>query len=212
MPDASTSFVLRDERHVKDWIGDDPSISLPSTDEVRPSSCPDCGAPARPPGEGLNLYGHGIRARTILGPLSFDDFTAGSPQRRTILIRRFRCQVCHTTMTVVPRQVRPYGVYLTLAVVGAFALWLYHPDGLPIEVVRAWISPRETDYPGWLQLRRWAKGAHHLPDISQANSRAPPRLFAASVVQQVAAQSPAGRDLAVWKRSVWQLAGADRPS
>lgn len=209
MPDASTFFVLRDPRCVKEWTENSPSDDLPSTDDVRPSNCPDCGAAARPPGGGLNLHGHGIRSRTVLGPLSFQEFVEGSPKRRTIRIRRFQCQVCKTTMTVVPREVRPYGLYVTLAVVGAFALWVYHPDDLPIETVRDWISPEGTDYPGWFQLRRWADGAPGLLDISRPNSRAPPRGFAASVVQQIAATSPERRDLPVWKRAIWQLTEPD---
>ena len=93
----------------------------------------------------MNLDGHGSRPRTSLGPLSLDDFVAGSP--RTILVRRVRCQFCQTTMTVVPRQFRRYGLYLTRAVVGAFALWVYHPDSLPIEVVGARPSATPSSQP-----------------------------------------------------------------
>jgi len=109
-------------------------------------------------------------------------------------------------MTVVPRDVRPYGLYGTLAVVAAFALWGFHPDDLPIETVRAWVSPLGTDYPGWLQLRRWADDAHRLPEISSGQPRSPPEQFARSVVQQIAASSPDGREFPLWKRAVWQAA------
>jgi len=86
-------------------------------------------------------------------------------------------------------------------------LTLLATDGrVTIETVRAWVSPLGTDYPGWLQLRRWADDAHRLPEISSGQPRSPPEQFARSVVQQIAASSPDGREFPLWKRAVWQAA------
>ena len=200
MPDASTCFVLRSDVCVKEWIEE-----MPSTEDVRPSRCPDCEVAAAPPGQNLNLHGHGTRERLVLGPVSFQAFLAASPKRVTVQIRRYQCQVCETTMTVLPRQVRPHCLYLDLAVVGALAMWVHQPFGFQVDSIRAWISPQVTDSSGWRQMRRWAAGAHRLPHLERPAPRGPPDEAAANLVGQIAALGPERREWPVWKRAVWQL-------
>gem|GEM_PF-3374106 len=200
MPDASTNFVLRADVCVKEWMKE-----IPSTEDVRPSRCPNCEVAAAPPGQNLNLHGHGTRERLVLGPISFQAFLAASPERVTVQIRRYQCQVCETTMTVLPRQVRPHCLYLDLAVVGALALWVHQPFGFRVDSIRAWISPQVTDSSGWRQMRRWARGAHRLCEVAQPTPRGPPDEVAADLVGQIAALGPERREWPVWKRAVWQL-------
>ncbi len=53
---------------VKTWMKNRPSVEA-----VRPGSCPRCGVDNQPLGDRLNLHDHGVRLRTLWGPMAPED-------------------------------------------------------------------------------------------------------------------------------------------
>lgn len=152
---SSAPKVIISDVDVKDWHDQTPSV-----DRVRPLCCPRCDAPARPVGEPLQLWGHGIRERLCLGALRFGQ----APQRLVIEVRRFLCQRCERTCTVVPRGVCPGRVYLVATIAWALACWALSVDEPSAATVRRRLSPTQKSphQPArrdWSQLRRWTKAA-----------------------------------------------------
>ena len=99
-------------------IEPDPVVlaDLPEIDLVRPAACPRCAHPARAGGR-LHLYGHGPRWRSVVIPGS----GLGRCRFVTCWVRRFRCQRCERTCSVLPD-----GVLLgfTYSVASMIAVWL----------------------------------------------------------------------------------------
>lgn len=158
---------------------------LPSTDTARPGRCPSCDAPSRVLGRHLNLVGHGVRDRQLLGPLE----PYAPPQEMLITVRRFRCVSCGAVCTVGPRGLVAYARYTSAAMAFALALWA---SGLTEAQVREQVSPflvvglAAADQ--WASLRRWAANgpvaatlrarARALLDLLLASSAVPADLAA----------------------------------
>ena len=139
---------------------------LPDIDLVRPAACPHCDQPARAGGR-LHLYGHGPRTRSVVIPGP----ELGRCRLVTCWVRRFLCQACEKTFSVLPD-----GVLLgfTYSVASMIAAWLgitSRPvgEGLSHEEVYALQGVdrlrREAHRSGrkrWRALKRWAD--RHLAD------------------------------------------------
>lgn len=159
---SSAPTVTISEVDVKEW-----SSETPSVERVRPSRCPRCDAAARPVGEPLQLWGHGIRERLCLGALCFGE----EPERLVVEARRYLCQRCERTCTVVPRGVCPGRVYLITTIVWALACWTLSADKPSAAAVRRRLSPTQNSphrpaRRDWAQLRRWAKAADLDADLA----------------------------------------------
>ena len=129
-------------------------LKTPTVQQARPARCPRCGAASCPLGGQIQLQGHGLRERQVLGPQSPDD----TPTEETLMGRRYRCIVCTAVITVVPCEIRARWQYSAAAISFALALW-----GLALATaseVRKRISPRPkhgaSGIVNWKTLRRWA--------------------------------------------------------
>lgn len=134
--------------NVKKWATD-----VPSAEAVRPHCCSRCGAASRPLGAAVVLVGHGLRERQVRGPV--EPFAV--PQLRTILVRRYRCRLCHGVTTVLPRGLAARRHYSASAI--GLSLCLYGMQGLSLretrQLVCAWrigFNPdRWTTLPSWVE-------------------------------------------------------------
>jgi len=146
----STTRIVYAELDVKSW-----NARFPTTEEVRPASCPSCGAASRPAGGRIVLHGHGLRVRDQWGPA---DATA-PPSVGEVGCRRYRCQRCGAVLQVVPRGVLRRRLYSAAAVALALALW--GVEGFAPAEVRRRVSPWRrvgaTAAGSWMSLRRWAR-------------------------------------------------------
>lgn len=146
----SHGSVIQSAIDLKTWIAQTPTVA-----EARPAVCPGCGAAGCPFGGRIQLHGHGLRERQVLGPLG----PGAAAADVVIAARRYRCVLCGTLLLVVPREVLPRRRYSASAIGFALAFW-----GLvqaTASAVRDWISPatvRGFDaMTGWVTLRRWAR-------------------------------------------------------
>ena len=156
MPSSKTNVVISGV-DVKEWID-----KIPSVDRLRPDRCPHCKGAARPVGESLKLWGHGLRDRQFLGLFEWE----GDATSITIEIRRFLCRHpdCGCTITVLPRRACPRRCYFLCTIVLAVALWglgdrstrsvrcRLSADRLADHhtLWRCW--PQLLDWAGWLKL------------------------------------------------------------
>lgn len=135
---------------IKSWIERPPSV-----EEARPSHCPFCQAASRVVGEPLGLHGHGLRERQLRGPLGLEQ----EPQLCGVQVRRYLCQRCGATVTVVPQGVLPRRLFSASAI--GLALCLWGLMRLCAKKVRAKVSPLRhvgaTAAAGWTQLGRWTE-------------------------------------------------------
>lgn len=193
--DRSGKGIIRSAVDVKSWLAETPDVSA-----VRPSHCPFCDAPSRPPGGALGLWGHGLRGRQQRGPLGADD----TPVTVTVEARRYLCVHCDGVCLVVPRSVAPRRHYARAAI--ALALTLYGLCGEPVREVRRRTSPwrvvGDTAQGGWVTLRRWIAAARRgglLAGVPGWSDAATPRQIAERVAQRLVALAPPsarGLDLA----------------
>lgn len=121
--------------------------SLPSVDELRPDSCPDCGALARGSDGRLQLVGHGSYQRQVRG-------RPGPRECLLVWIRRYRCLRCRVTMSVLPDELLPGRIYAA----GAILLALYRTL---IETETAGVARAQFGAPGesndWRALSLWQR-------------------------------------------------------
>lgn len=146
----STPTIVQSDIPIKSWLERTPSV-----EEARPARCPACQAASRVVGEPLGLHGHGLRERQVRGPLLPEQ----EPQLCGVAVRRYLCQRCQATLTVVPQGVLPRRLF-SAATIG-LALCLWGVLGLSAKQVRARVSPLkevgETAAAGWQQLLRWTE-------------------------------------------------------
>jgi hypothetical protein len=144
----SKSSVIQSAVEIKFWIDRTPTV-----DEVRPAACVQCEAASRPLGARLQVIGHGVRQRQVLGPLQ----PGQPPSAVTLLVRRFLCLVCGAVMTVLPQGVLGSRLYCVGAIVMALALWAIH--SLSSAEVRARVSPwnKVADPRQWAMPARWVR-------------------------------------------------------
>ena len=182
----NTQGVIRSGLDVKSW-----AEKLPTPEEVRPACCPGCGAASRPLGGHLVLHGHGVRSRQLRGPTTAD----GTPLTRLVVVRRYRCQRCGATPTVVPAGV--VARYLFSGPAVALALALFGVTGLALAEVRRRVSPwatvGATAAAGWGTLRRWAAAvrAGRLFGVRAVPEGWTARQVAARAATTLAARAPA---------------------
>jgi hypothetical protein len=146
----STTRIVYAELDVKSW-----TARLPTPEEVRPASCPSCGAASRPAGGRIVLHGHGRRTRHQWGP---PDATA-PPDVRELHCRRYHCQRCAAVLQVVPRGVLRRRLYSAASIALALAMWGVE-NFAPAEVRRSvspWRRVGATAAASWASLRRWAR-------------------------------------------------------
>ena len=169
---------------VKSWMQ-----SLPSVCAARPSHCPGCGAAGAPIGGPLGLHGHGVRERTVLGPVRLCD----GPATHRVLGRRYACQRCGAVVVVVPAAVLPRVRYGAVAI--ALSLGLWSSAGDPGWRVREQVSPLGSAgnerLHGWRCLRRWARRASGIWRTVRAGPAvAAARAAALEITRQLAARAP----------------------
>jgi hypothetical protein len=131
---------------VKKW-----AEALPSAERVRPGCCSRCGAASQPLGAGLGLHGHGVRWRQVRGPGGAE----GEPETVTVAVRRYLCQRCGGTTTVLPGGLCARRHYSASAI--GLALCLFGLTGHSVEETRARVCTwREGfDLNRWTTLRQW---------------------------------------------------------
>lgn len=133
------------------------------------------------------VVGHGVRARTIEGPLA-----PGEPPALTDVVgRRYACRACDAVVVVVPRGVARAYRYGLPAIAAALAWWAY--DRVKAATVRERTSTAKTvgasSATRWASLVRWARCAMALfgvepSDLGRTRDRA------ARVAAFVAAHAP----------------------
>jgi hypothetical protein len=120
---------------------------FPSVEDLRPSACPLCKHPARPPGERLGIVGHGTYLRQVLGLLE-------ASKSLVIRVRRYLCRGCWRTISVLPEALLPRRWYAAAAILLALVLSLLLGVAAA-EVRRRLADPGETQ--GWKTLDRWQR-------------------------------------------------------
>ena len=146
----SNQTIVRSAIDVKTWLA-----RVPSVEEVRPGQCPRCAAASRPVGQGLQIWGHGLRDRQSRGPLE----PLGDPVEVTLRVRRYLCRPCRAVIVVVPLGVIAGRLFAAAAI--GLALTLFGVERLPLGKVRQRVSPWQrvgaTAYGSWLAVRRWVR-------------------------------------------------------
>lgn len=103
--------------------------------------------------------GHGIRERTVLGPLEPN----GPAESLTLELRRYRCRDCGAVVVSAPQGVLKGKLYGAMAVAIALSLW--SGERIAGWRIRRRVRPsaREDDeytkWHGWRSLSRWATRA-----------------------------------------------------
>lgn len=148
----SNSRIVHSELDVKSW-----AMATLSCAAARPSRCIVCAAASREPGRALMIVGHGLRPRTVEGPLSPGEASSLTE----VIARRYRCRACKTILVVLPRGVTR-GYRYSLAAIGfALALWSY--QRLSAALTRTRVSMAKvfgaTSATRWRSLHRWTRCA-----------------------------------------------------
>ena len=87
----SQTRIVHCALEVKSW-----ALGPPSCEAARPPRCPACKAASREPGRALVIVGHGLRERTVEGPVMAD----GPPVLTEVMTRRYRCRSCEAVLVV----------------------------------------------------------------------------------------------------------------
>jgi predicted nucleic acid-binding Zn ribbon protein len=171
---------------VERWLRQPPTV-----DEARPATCPACAAPSRPVGQPLGLHGHGTRDRQGWGVARED----ADPEIHVVPVRRYECQRCGVTVTVLPEAMARR--YLYLATTIAAALWRWGRKREPAREVRRALSPLrvvgESTAKRWPSLFRWtAQRVRLWPEVARSVcGSAPVRVQAGQLATALAAWSDA---------------------
>ena len=178
----SKQRIVHSEIDVKRWAAGAPSCAA-----ARPARCPACKTASREPGRNLALVGHGLRQRTLEGPLEAESV----PTVAEIQARRYRCRLCGAIVVVVPRGVAR-GYRYTLGAIGlALALWAY--ERVPAACVRARCSTAKcvgaASATRWASLHRWTGCALALFGVASSHAGTL-RERAARIVTFVASRAP----------------------
>jgi len=143
--------IANQQMQLIDWVDVEPSLwhpeALPDVDDVRPLRCPGCGAPAKQGGR-IVLHGHGRRERQVVVLPALGDTCRVVGECWS---RRYRCTLCGSVPTVLPRGVLPRFLYSALAIVVSFALVGQRPVGEGLSDAEAY------DLQGMNPSRRWTK-------------------------------------------------------
>lgn len=130
---------------------------MPSCAAARPSSCPCCGAAARPIGGRFLVVGHGVVERQVRGPGA----AGQAPEQEVVQLRRYRCRECRAVIVVGPRGLLHRRWYGAGPVAQALALYA---RGATSAAVRVETSPSRvvgtSARERWITLSRWIESAH----------------------------------------------------
>lgn len=180
--ERSAVRIVYSDVEVKLW-----AKSLPSVSAARPEHCPCCGLPGAVVGSPLGLVGHGLRERTLAGPIGAN----GAAEQLSLRLRRYRCRGCGAVVVVAPRGVLRGMLYGAVAVAMALALWA---EGMAGWRVRGRVKSGATDddyarWHGWRSLSRWVDRAGRWwrrlrPGAGERRQRA------RALVTQLAARAP----------------------
>jgi len=161
----------------------------PEIEATRPSCCAQCGVEVGMPGA-LNIHGHGLRERLVLGPTE----PQALPEAISVYLRRFRCIACGHVMTVRPAILARYFLYSTAAI--ALALWLWATVQTTQSTVRALVSPWTARGPSeadrWRSLRRWVGRAGDVLGLPEHLHGETARAVAARVAGLLVGRAPPG--------------------
>lgn len=120
-------------------------VRIPDVGQLRPSFCPICHTPAWPPGQRMNIVGHGTYERQVLGIAEFN-------QHVTVHIRRFFARCCRKTISVLPACLYPRRCYAGGVILEAIRLHLV--DGASSHEIRPHFQLPEIKE-SWRSLYRW---------------------------------------------------------
>lgn len=144
-------------------------------------------AASREPGRALVIVGHGLRERTLEGPVTAD----APPALTEVMTRRYRCRACEAVLVVQPPEVARGYRYTLSAIAWALSLWGYART--PAAKVRARTSTQQTlgacSAGRWASLSRWTRCALSLFGIAPGEAGTV-RERAANVAAFVAAHAP----------------------
>ncbi len=116
-----------------------------------------CDVASRPAGAALVVVGHGLRERTIEGPLAPGE----DPTLTDIRARRYACRACDAILVVVPRGIGRAYRYSLSAIAAALALWAYARESAAS--VRTQTSSAKmigaASATRWASLTRWTRCA-----------------------------------------------------
>ena len=149
----------------------------------------------------MRLWGHGLRARQVRGPLAFGE----DPALVSVEGRRYQCQLCEAVIIVEPRSVLRYRHFSASAI--AMALALFGVEGASAAQVRRRVSPWRTvghaACRGWVTLHRSIEVARKGQLLSAVRHRAAgdDRGVAARVARAVASRAPPPWDASVAARA-----------
>jgi len=133
------------------------------------------------------IVGHGLRARTVEGPIAPGD----EPSLTGLVARRYRCRACGAVLVVVPRGVGRGYRYSLGAIAWALSLWSH--ERATASQVRARTSTQKTvgaaSATRWASLRRWTRCAQSLFGVS-VRGGGTLRERAAAIASFVAAHTP----------------------
>ncbi len=182
----STHGIVHLAVDVKSWIA-----QPPSADAARPGQCPKCGAPSRPAGARLGLWGHGVRERQVNGPLE----PSGDARGVVVAVRRYRCHACGAIIQVVPSDVAPRRHYSRSAI--GLAVALFGVARRSAAEVRRRVSPWQVvgaaAAAGWAALRRWVAAIRRggiFPGVRAIPKGFTARQVAERIATTVAAHAP----------------------
>lgn len=133
------------------------------------------------------IVGHGLRGRTVEGPLGPGE----PPTLSEVVARRYLCRACGAILVVVPRGVGRRFRYSLAAIAWALSLWS-HERATAAEVRRRTSMAKTVGASSatrWASLRRWTRCA---PRLFGVVSRVAETLRerGAVVTSYVAAQAP----------------------
>lgn len=174
--------MIHSEIGVKFWTRGPPSCAA-----ARPARCAACSAPSREPGKPLTIVGHGLRARTALGPLAVGE----APAQTDVVARRYWCRACDAILVVVPRGIGRGYRYSLGAIALALSLWGY-TRATAAATRRQTSTAKVVGHSSpskWASLVRWTRCAQALfcIDHDEAGTL---RERAASIAIGLAAKAP----------------------
>lgn len=133
------------------------------------------------------IVGHGLRERTVQGPVTVD----APPALTEVMTRRYRCRACGAVLVVQPPEVGRGYRYTLSAIAWALSLWGY--ARMTAAQARARTSTQRTlgacGAGRWASLSRWTRCALSLFGIAPGEADTL-RERAAKVAAFVAAHAP----------------------
>jgi len=150
---------------VKNWLARDDGVEA-----NRPSQCGHCGVSAHGI-RGLQIYGHGIRIRTVWGPRN----AMGEAAMWDVVVRRYLCRACQHAWTVQRPGLGPLLRYTLPAIALALVSWslLRQRESTVRNSVSPWSAGGDEEPNRWRSLSRWSRRCASLFGLSATRRMAP---------------------------------------